>query len=120
MKDSIISIKSLEFSKKVISCYKQLLLDKEYVLSKQFLKSGTSIGANIQEAYEAQSKKDFIHKMSIAFKESRETMYWIKLLGDADPSSCNYYDLTAHLEEIIKLLSSTIKTSKENLYKQTK
>lgn len=65
---------------KIIDLYKEVLTQNEYVLSKQMLRSGTSIGANIEEALAGQSKKDFTHKMSIASKEARETLYWLKLI----------------------------------------
>ena len=81
MKENIILDKSFEFAIRVVNLHKHLCNDhKEYTLSKQLLRSGTSIGANINEAQAAQSKKDFIAKMSIASKEARESKYWIELL----------------------------------------
>lgn len=77
MKESIIKNKSLEFAKKSIDLYKLLIEDKEYVLSKQFLRSSTSIGANVNEALAGISKRDFTAKMSISSKEARESLYWI-------------------------------------------
>ena len=77
MSDSIIRKKSFQFSLKIINLYKNLKNEKEYIVSKQLLKSGTSIGANIEEALAGQSKKDFIAKMSISSKEARETKYWL-------------------------------------------
>ena len=81
MKENIIQQKSFQFAVRIINLYKYLTNDKkEFVLSKQILRSGTSIGANINEALAAESKKDFVHKLSIAVKEARETYYWLNLL----------------------------------------
>ena len=81
MKDNIILSKSFDFAIRIVELYKYLVNEhKEYVLSKQVFRSGTSIGANVNEAVEAQSKKDFVSKMSIALKETSETIYWLKLL----------------------------------------
>lgn len=80
MKDNIIEKKSFEFALRIIEIYKQMKGQREYVLSKQLLRSGTSIGANVREATSAESKKDFIHKMSIASKEAKETEYWLLLI----------------------------------------
>ncbi len=87
----------------------------EYVISKQLLRSITSIGANIHEAYDAESKKDFIHKLSISLKESKETDYWIRLLNDTDLVTIEFEELKEKLNSITALLVSTIKTSKQNL-----
>ncbi len=84
-KDNVIKEKSYAFALRIIKLYKYLCKEKnEFVLSKQILRSGTSIGANIEEAVGSQSQKDFIAKLSIAYKESRETHYWIRLLKDSD------------------------------------
>lgn len=77
---SIIGTKTLEFALKIIELYSQLVEEKEFVISKQLLRSGISIGANVEEANAGFSKKDFIYKMSIASKEARETRYWLLLL----------------------------------------
>lgn len=91
---------------------------KEYVLSKQVLRSGTSIGANIEESIHAQSKMDFIHKLSIAQKEASETNYWLRLLRDSDYIKAKLADsLLADCEEAQRLLTSSIKTAKSNLEK---
>ncbi len=79
-KENIIVKKSYSFALAIIQLYKMLMERKEYVLSKQILRSGTSIGANVHEAVGSHSKKDFIHKLSIAVKEARETLYWLNLL----------------------------------------
>ncbi len=113
-KNNIIVDKSFAFALKAVKLYEYLSLDKkEFVLSKQVLRSGTSIGANINEAIEAQSKADFIHKMSISLKEARETEYWLKLLTASGyiNDSDNYLE---ELGEIIKILVSIVKTSRKN------
>lgn len=117
MKENILKTKSYEFDLSIISLYKNLSAEKrEFVLSKQILRSGTSIGANLEEANQAESKRDFIHKLGIAQKEANETHYWIRLLKDSD-----YIDnetsslLKSNCEELIKLITSSIKTAKNNL-----
>ena len=98
MKENIIQEKSKVFAVRIVKFYKYLCDEKkEYVLSKQILRSGTSIGANVRESKNAQSKADFISKMSIALKEADETAYWIELLTES---------------EIIKILSAIVKSSK--------
>ena len=118
MKDNIILDKSFEFAIRVVKLYKYLCDDKkEYVLSKQLLRAGTSIGANINEAQAGQSKADFIAKMAIASKEARESKYWIDLLIKTDYLDINenhVKSLLNDIEEIIKLLTSIVKTSMEN------
>ncbi|NLO44596.1 MAG: four helix bundle protein [Candidatus Cloacimonetes bacterium] len=113
-KNNVIVDKSFAFALKAVKLYEYLSMDKkEFVLSKQVLRSGTSIGANINEAIEAQSKADFIHKMSISLKEARETEYWLKLLTASGyiNDSDNYLE---ELGEIIKILVSIVKTSRKN------
>ena len=117
MSGSIIKNKSFEFSLKIIKLYKKLLNEKEYVISRQLLKSGTSIGANVEEALAGQSKKDFIAKMSISSKEARETKYWLRLLKESELTLLNVNDELADIEEIIRILTSIVKTSQENLTK---
>lgn len=112
--DNVIVSKSKAFALRIIKAYQYLVDEKkEYVLSKQMLRSGTSIGANVKEAVRAQSKPDFISKMSIALKEASETEYWIELLGDSgylSPQSAQ--SLTADCVELIKLLTSIVKSAK--------
>ncbi|MBF4470164.1 four helix bundle protein [Flavobacterium sp. HJJ] len=85
MSESIIRIKSFELAIRGVNFYKYLVSEKrEFVMSKQFLRSVTSVGANIREAVNAQSKADFIHKLSISQKECDETMYWLELLKETD------------------------------------
>ena len=116
MKDNVVKDKSLEFAVRIVNLYKFLVNEqKEFVMSKQILRSGTSIGANIREAEQAQSRADFINKLNIALKEANETEYWLELLirteyitREQDESINN--DST----EINKLLISIIKTTKNN------
>ena len=112
--DNLIEIKSFQFATRIVKLYRYLQNNKkEYVLSKQLLRSGTSIGANIVEAEQAQSKADFISKISIALKEAVETNYWLRLLHAADCLSDK--ELSSILEdckEIEKLLTAILKTTK--------
>lgn len=91
-----------------------MLTQNEYVLSKQLLKSGTSIGANIEEALAGQSKKDFIAKMAIASKEARETKYWLLLIKESKLVEGDVSDYLNGIEEMIKILTSIVKTSQVN------
>jgi four helix bundle protein len=105
-KDNLIRDKSYEFSLKIIKIYKNLVDKKSYELANQLLRSGTSIGANVEEAIGAQSTKEFLAKLSIAYKEARETHYWIRLLRDAgyiDESSFN--ELSIECESIVKIIA---------------
>lgn len=114
VKQSILKDKSKAFALRVIRLYKYLCEEKkEYVLSKQLLRSGTSIGANIAEAFYGQSDADFVSKLSIAQKEAGETIYWLDLLHESDFLKHNEYDsVYSDAEELIKLLTSSIKTMK--------
>ena len=117
MKESIVAKKSVEFAILVIQTYKMLCEEKrEFVMSKQFLKSGTSIGAQIKEAEHAQSRADFLHKMNIALKEANETGYWLLLLKEGKYlSEEQYAQLTFFATELIRLLASIVKTTKGRL-----
>ncbi|MGB0895241.1 MAG: four helix bundle protein [Parashewanella sp.] len=117
--DGVIKTKSYNFSLRVIKLYQFLQSEKrEYVLSKQLLRSGTSIGALVREAEHAQSKADFINKMNIALKEANETVYWLELLRDAEYlSQKQALSIIPDSVEILKLLVSIVKTSKQNLNK---
>jgi len=108
--------KSYSFALLIIKTYKAIIVDsREYVLSKQLLRSGTSIGANIEEANRAESKNDFIHKLSIANKEAAETEYWIRLLRDSEVVDIkSSKTLLNHCDELLKMLTSSIKTAKQN------
>ena len=115
MRNNLIKEKSYSFALKIIELYRILHSQREYVISKQILKSGTSIGANVEEAIAGQSKKDFTAKMSIASKEARETNYWLRLLRDGN--MCPSIDLTEMIEEseeLIKILTSIVKTSQKS------
>lgn len=115
MKESILKEKTYVFALKVIKVYKQIIEHKEYVLSKQFLKAGTSPGALVHEAEYAQSKPDFISKLSIGLKESNECEYWTSLLRDSDfISTETANDILNDNSEIIRMLVSSIKTAKNN------
>jgi len=115
-KENIVMNKSYAFALRIIKLYKHLINnEKEYVLSKQILRSGTSIGALIKEAEHAQSKADFINKMNIALKEANETEYWLMLLKDSDYlDEKSFSSLDMDSAELIKLLVSIVKTSKQN------
>lgn len=106
---------SFEFSLKIIELYKLLIQRNEYVLSKQVLRSGTSIGANVEEAMAAQTRKDFITKMSIASKEGRETRYWLRLLDKSKLVDLDYSIHLNSIEHLINILTKIVKTSQENL-----
>lgn len=114
MKENIIQNKSYKFAIRTVNLYKYLVKEKkEFVLSKQILRSGTSIGANVEEALGGQSKKDFLNKMSIAYKETRETGYWLKLLKDSNILAENhFYSIYQDLEEIIKIFTKIQKTTR--------
>ena len=115
--DSAIIIKSKDFALRVIKLYTYLKKEKkEYVLSKQLLRSGTSVGANIRESIYAQSGADFVHKLSISLKEACESEYWLELLEESNFVSANQIsDLKEESVELQKLLTSIIKTKKSKL-----
>ena len=113
MKENVIKEKSFLFAIEIVSLYKILVERKEFVLSKQLLRSGTSIGANVRESEHAQSKADFIHKLSIALKEANETEYWIDLLFETKYLSQTEFDIIKpKIVELLKLLTSIINSSK--------
>ena len=116
-RENIIEGKSYAFALRIIQLYKYLINEeKEFILSKQVLRSGTSIGALIKESEHAQSKKDFINKMSIALKEANETEYWLMLLKDSHYiSESSFSSINNDCTELLKLLISIVKTSKNNL-----
>ena len=113
-RENIILNKTFDFSLQIIELYKEMITQKEYVLSKQILKSGTSIGANVEEATAAISKKDFTAKMSISSKEARETRYWINLLERSNLVNYNFSNLLIEIEDIINILTAIVKTSQNN------
>jgi len=116
VKENLIKNKSFDFALRIINLYKFLTIKKkEFVLAKQLLRSGTAIGALVRESEYAESKADFIHKLKIALKEANETEYWIDLLGKADyVSEFSYNSIRNDLTELLKILISIIKTSKNN------
>ena len=115
--ENIIKDKSFEFAKQIIRLYLFLKETKKiYAIADQILRSGTSIGANIEEADAAQTKKDFYAKLSISYKEAFETRYWLKLIRDARLAAINEINpLLADLEEIIKILASILVTTRKSL-----
>jgi four helix bundle protein len=117
--ENIVMTKSYAFSLRVIKMYKYLVYEKkEYVLSKQLLRSGTSIGALIREGEHAQSRVDFLNKMNIALKEANETQYWVELLRDSDYlSSVESLSILEDASELIRLLASIVKSIKQSLGK---
>ena len=115
---SIIGKKSFDFALKIVDFYKKMYGQKEYVLSKQLLRSGTSIGSNVVEASAAQSRKDFISKMSVASKEARESKYWLQLIQESKIVDVDVSELLNENDQLIKILASIVKTSAENLNKK--
>ena len=114
--DNIVENKSFEFAVRIVNLRKFLMKEKnEYILSKQLLRSGTSIGANVAEAQRAQSKADFISKMNIALKEANETNYWLKLLYRTDYMDEKQFEsMFCDLDQIISILVSICNTSKQD------
>jgi four helix bundle protein len=115
MKDNVILTKSKQFAVRIVRLYQYLTANKkEFVLSKQLLRSGTSIGANVREASQAQSKKDFISKMQVALKEASETEYWLELLHETDYiSEREYQNIATDCSELNKILISIVKSSRQ-------
>ena len=110
---SVVQQKSFQFALKIIKLYSRLQEHREYVLSRQLLRGGTSIGANVAEATAGQSRKDFLSKMSIASKEARETKYWLQLLDESDLAPVDVSDELKDVEELIRILTSIVKTTSE-------
>lgn len=117
MRENIIKIKSFSFAIRIVKLFQYLQTDKkEYVLSKQLLRSGTSVGAMIREAEHSESKLDFIHKMAVSQKEINETIYWLELLKSTDYLSVDQFEsINIDAVELIKMITSIIKTTKANL-----
>ena len=114
--DSIVKQKSMAFARRIVRLYQYLKTEhQEYVMSKQILRSGTSIGANVTEAIYGSSRRDFISKLQIAQKETAETLYWLELLH-----SCNYipnnlyFSLSGDCKEIMSILGTSIKSTEHN------
>ena len=117
MESSVVGKKSFDFAVRIVNLYKYLCATKkEYVLSKQLLRSGTSIGANIQEGLQGQSKKDFLMKMNIALKEASETKYWLRLLkATGYLSDQEQITIFNDCIEVEKILTRIVKTTSENI-----
>lgn len=120
--DNVVEQKSFNFAVRIVNLYRHLLSEfKEYTISKQILRSGTSIGANVAEAIQAQSRPDFVSKLNIALKESTETKYWLKLMkATGYLTDKEYNSLFDDCTEIEKLLTTIIKTTKKNSTKDLK
>ena len=112
--ENVVKEKSKKFAVRIVKLYQYLTEEKrEYVLSKQLLRSGTSVGANVREALQGQSKADFIAKMSVSLKEINETEYWLELLFETDfLSEAQYTSIIADCNELTRLLTSIVKTSR--------
>ena len=117
--NNLISIRSFQFALQIIKLFRFVQeTKKEYHLSKQLLRSATSIGANVREAEHAQSKRDFVHKMAIALKEANETRYWLELIYHSDYIDYEIFkDLLKENTDLIKILASIIKTTKAKYFK---
>ena len=118
MRENIIKIKSFSFASRVVNLYKILSLErKEFVLSKQFLRSGTSVGANVREALNAESQADFVHKLAIAQKECDETIYWLELLKETNfITEMEFKSINNDAIENLKIIRSIILTSKKTTH----
>ena len=116
LKENIIQQKSYQFAIRIVQLYKYLTENKkEYVLSKQILRSGTAIGANIEEAIGGQSRKDFLSKLSIAYKESRETGYWLRLLHDTNYLNQKEFEsIMSSSTELTKIIGKIQTTTRNN------
>lgn len=116
MSENVLKDKSYKFALRIVKLYKHLTEDKKgFVLSKQVLRSGTSIGANVIEGSRAESKMDFVHKLAVAHKESFETEYWINLLKDSEYITEKQAESVLNdCQELQKLLTTSIKTAKNN------
>ncbi len=119
MRENVLKTKSYAFALRAVKPYKYLCNNREFVLSKQVLRSGTAIGALVSESEFAQSKADFVNKLSIALKEANETLYRLSLLKDSEYiNKIMFESIYADNEILVKLLVSSIKTAKKNNYKQ--
>lgn len=116
MSENIVVSKSFSFALNTIKIYKYLSSKNEYILSKQLLRSGTSIGANVREAIDGQSKRDFLSKMNISLKEAKETEYWIELLIESGYlSNMDHLSYLNECKELCKILNSIVKSTKLSL-----
>lgn len=110
MKENIVQDKTFVFSLEIIKLYTEMRKQREFVISKQLLRCATSIGANVEEAIAGQTRKDFFSKMSISSKEARETRYWLKLFKASKLVDLDYDEHLIKIEEIVRLLTSIVKT----------
>ena len=117
MRENIIATKTFDFALSIINLFVQLKKENEFIISKQILRSATSIGTNVEEAIAAQSRKDFIHKMSIASKEARETKYWLRLLDKSNLTTIEMTNYLIEVEHILNIITKIIKTSSESITK---
>lgn len=111
---SLVQQKSFDFALRIIKLYTTLQQHREYVLSRQLLRSGTSIGANVTEATAGQSRRDFLAKMSIASKEARETKYWLELFKQSELAPVDVSGELSDVEELIRILTSIVKTTSQS------
>ena len=114
-KQNLVLEKSFHFSLQIINLYKEMTKHHGYILSKQLLRSGTSIGANIEEANAGFSKRDFAAKMSMASKEARETKYWLRLIQASNLVDVALNDQLTEIDELILILTASVKTSQQNV-----
>ena len=116
-RENVLIDKCVNFAVRTVNCYRYLAnTQKEFVMSKQMYRSGTSIGANLHEGLQAQSRPDFVSKLSIALKEANETSYWLVILRRTNYlSEVQYVSLKTDLDEIIRILIASIKTTKKNM-----
>ncbi|MCX6251899.1 MAG: four helix bundle protein [Bacteroidetes bacterium] len=114
--DNLIQIKTYNFALRIVKLYRHLVEEKkEFVLSKQVLKSGTSIGANVEEALGGQSRADFTSKLAVAYKEARETNYWIRILRDSEYITAQQAkSILDDIEEILRIIAKIQITTKKN------
>ncbi len=113
MAESIIQQKSFAFALRIIQLYRELQSRREFILSRQLVRSGTSIGANVEEAGAGQSRRDFLAKMAVASKEARETRYWLKLLRESQLVAVDVSEELELVDELIRILTSIVKTTGE-------
>ncbi len=119
-KDNIVLKKSVNFAFLIIDLYKNLYRDKEFILSKQILRSWTSIWANILEANSASSKKDFLNKINISLKEANDTKYWLYLISKSEFTKYDFDDIFKEIDSIISLLTKIVMTTKITIWRNIK
>jgi four helix bundle protein len=120
MKSNVVQEKSFALPLSIIEIYRLCVGQREFVLSKQLLRSGTSIGANVEEALAGQSRADFLSKMSIASKEAREALYWLRLMNASQIVTIDLQPVIIQTEEVVCLLTSIVKSTSASLSKSIK